>query len=99
MNVPLGAVCFSVERRGNLCLFVAGEGGSLYRLGGKEAAICHPCTVSCWLLRISFLSRFAIRILIELFKRAGNSQFYVLHLVETSMVDCFPLTVRLSKQI
>lgn len=26
MNIPLGAVCFSVERRGNLCLFVAGEG-------------------------------------------------------------------------
>lgn len=40
----------------------------MYRLGGKEVPIYHPCTVPCCLLRISFFfSRFAIHILIKLF--------------------------------
>lgn len=99
MNIPLGAVCFSVERRGSLCLLVAGKGGSLYRLGGKEAAIYHPCAAPCCLLRIAFLSRLAIHILIKLFKMTRNPCFCMLHLMETSIAGCFPLTVKLSKQI
>lgn len=72
---------------------------SLNRLGGKEVAIYHPHAVSCCLLTIYFLSRFAIHILIKLFKITRNPQFCMLHLMETSIADCFPLTVRLSKQI
>lgn len=37
----------------------------------------HPCTVFCCLLRISFLSRFAIHILIKLFKMRKIAKSYV----------------------
>jgi len=78
-----------MERRGSLCLLVGGKGGSFYRLGGKEAALYQPLTVSYCLLRISFLSRFTIHILIKLLKVTRNPQFCMLHLMETSVADCF----------
>lgn len=39
MNIPLGAVCFSIERQGSFCLLVAGKGSNLYRLSGREVAV------------------------------------------------------------